>query len=51
MKNQSDTNFLDKISFLGLRIWDFALRSLNREYCWFFLLKLVFKYTNRRLPQ
>ncbi len=38
------TNILDRINFLGIRIWDFALRSLNREYSWFFLVKFIFKH-------
>jgi hypothetical protein len=43
------TNILDRINFLGIRIWDFALRSLNREYSWFFLFKIVFKYPLKSL--
>ncbi|HEX9973074.1 MAG TPA: hypothetical protein VGD14_13470, partial [bacterium] len=38
------TNILDKINFLDIPIWDFGLRSLNREYSWFFLFKIIFKY-------
>lgn len=38
------TNILDKLNFLGFRIWNFGLRSLNRDYSWFFLFKIIFKY-------
>lgn len=42
-------NILDRKNFLGIRIWDFSLRSLNREYSWFFLFKIIFKYPIRSL--
>ncbi|MDZ7333050.1 MAG: hypothetical protein ONB31_13835 [candidate division KSB1 bacterium] len=37
-------NYLDRISFLGLRIWEFGCRSLAQEYGWFFLFKIAIKY-------
>jgi hypothetical protein len=43
------TNIFDKINFLGIRIWDFGFRSLNREYSWFFLFKIIFKYPLKSL--
>lgn len=43
------TNILDKINLLGIQIWDFGLHSLNREYSWFFLFKIIFKYPLRSL--
>jgi hypothetical protein len=42
-------NILDRNNFLGIRIWDFGLRSLNREYSWFFLFKIIFKYPLKSL--
>lgn len=42
-------NFLDKINFLGIRIWDFGFRSLSRRYSWFFLFKIIFKYPLKSL--
>jgi len=49
MMIESKTNILDKLNFLGFRIWDFGLRSLNREYSWFFLIKIIFKYPLKSL--
>jgi len=46
---KSKTNILDKIKFLGIRIWDFGLRSLSREYSWFFLFKIIFQYPLKSL--
>ncbi len=47
--NKSQINILDKINFLGIRIWDFGFLSLNREYSWFFLFKIIFKYPLKSL--
>lgn len=47
--DNSQINILDKINFLGIRIWDFGLRSLNRKYSWFFLIKIIFKYPLKSL--
>ncbi len=41
------TNFLDRIHFWDLRIWDFGFRSLGREYGWLFLFKIIFKYPRK----
>ncbi len=46
---EANLNFLDKINFLGFRIWDFGLRSLNREYSWLFLFKIILKYPLKSL--
>jgi len=49
MKISDNKNWLDRINFLGMRIWDFGLRSLNREYSWLFLFKIIFKYPIRSI--
>jgi hypothetical protein len=49
MRIKPSAHFLDKINFLGIQIWDFACRSLNREYSWFFLFKIIFKYPGKSL--
>jgi len=47
--NHQNLNILDRFYFLGIPIWDFGLRSLNREYSWFFLFKIIFKYPLKSL--
>jgi hypothetical protein len=49
MMIKAKLNFLDKINFLGIRIWDFAFRSLSREYSWLFLFKIILKYPLKSL--
>jgi hypothetical protein len=43
------TNLLDRYNFLGVPIWDFGLRSMNREYSWYFLFKIIVKYPLKSL--
>jgi len=38
------SNFLEGFNFLGIKIWDFGLKSLSRKYSWFFLFKILFRY-------
>lgn len=41
------TGELDKISFLGLKIWDFSLKSLRRMYGKLFITEVILKHPLR----